>query len=236
MELLNTISNNRTWNRHGLKIVYTIAILLCLMIIASITWGVYSQNNVKTLNYAEQQIAPIEQRKKQSYNVNNIVAANLFGNPNPAPVKQVVTTTTLDLTLQGVLSASNNLLARAIIRSGKSKSKVYSVGQNIKGAGVSVEEIRVDEVLINRNGAIESLPLKKKNASLTDSLLTYNSQGSSGTLSATREEGLYDNYSAPEGNIERSTPKPRSPNGQRRPIKKPNFSGLDRALQKMGEI
>lgn len=236
MELLNTISNNRTWNRHGLKIAYTIAILLCLLIFASIAWHFYSQNKVKSTNYSAQKIAPIEQRKKQSYNVNNIVAANLFGNPNPAPVQQVVTATTLDLTLQGVLSASDKLMARAIIRSGKSKSKVYSVGQNIKGANVSVEEIKVNEVLINRNGAIESLPLKKKNSKLTDSLFTYSSQGSSGTLSAATANGLYDNYSAPEATTQRSTPKPISPNGKRRPIKKPNFSGLDRALQKMGEI
>ena len=124
MELLNTISNNRTWNRHGLKIAYAIAILLCLLCISSIAWSIYSQSKIKSVNYADQKIAPIKQRQKLNYNVHSIVKANLFGNPNPAPVQRVVSTTTLDLTLQGVLSASSETLARAIIRSGNKKSKV----------------------------------------------------------------------------------------------------------------
>jgi type II secretory pathway component PulC len=229
MELLNTISNNRTWNRHGLKIVYAVAVLLCLLIIASISWNVYSQSKLKSANYAPQQIAPIVRSTKQSYRINDIVQANLFGNPNPAPVKKVITKTTLDLTLQGILSATDEKMARAIIRSGKKKSELYSVGENIKGAGVSIEEIKISEVLINRNGAIESLPLNTKSSKLTNSLISYNSQGSSGTLSQS-------NSYSPASTTGRSTPKKRSPNGQRRAIKKPNFSGLDRALKKMSEI
>lgn len=232
MELLNTISNNRTWNRHGLKIVYAITILVCLLVLASISWNVYSQGKLKEANYAPQQIAPITQKTQQSYRVNDIVRANLFGDPSPAPVQKIITKTTLDLTLQGVLSASNTQMARAIIRSGKSKSQLYSVGESIKGANVSVEEIKFNEVLINRNGAIESLPLKKQTNSLADSLFTYSSQGSSGVLSNSSQT----NYRTPITTSGRSTPKPRSPNGKRRAIKKPNFSGLDRALQKMGEI
>lgn len=233
MELLNTISNNRTWNRHGLKIVYAVALLICLLIIASISWNVYSQSKRKSANYAPQTIAPIVQRTKQSYRVNDIVQANLFGNPNPAPVKKVVTKTTLDLTLQGILSATDAQMARAIIRSGKKKSALYSVGEKIKGAGVSIEEIKFNEVLINRNGAIESLPLNTKSSKLTDSLFTYSPQGSSGTLSQSSSNA---NSYTPASTTARSTPKQRSRNGERRAIKKPNFSGLDRALRKMDEI
>jgi type II secretion system protein C len=233
MELLNTISNNRTWNRHGLKIVYAVALLICLSIIASISWNVYSQSKRKSANYAPQTIAPIVQRTKQNYRVNDIVQANLFGNPNPAPPVKVVTPTTLDLTLQGILSATDAQMARAIIRSGKKKSELYSIGEKIKGAGVSIEEIKFNEVLINRNGAIESLPLNTKSSKLTDSLFTYSSQGSSGTLSQANSNAT--SY-APEGATRRSTPKKRSRNGERRAIKKPNFSGLDRALRKMDEI
>lgn len=234
MELLNTISNSRTWNRHGLKIVYAVAVLMCLLVVASVAWNVYSQSKLKAANYTPQQIAPIVQQQRQSYRVNDIVRANLFGDPSPAPVQQVITKTTLDLTLQGILSATDKEIARAIIRSGKSKSELYSVGESIKGANVSVEEIKFNEVLINRNGAIESLPLIKKNSSLADSLFTNSSQGSSGALSSS--QSYQESYRAPPSSTGRSTPKPRSENGQRRAIKKPNFSGLDRALQKMGEI
>ena len=130
------------------------------------------------------------------------------------------------------MSASDTKMARAIIRSGKSKSELYSIGEKIKGAGVSVEDIKFNEVLLNRNGAIESLSLNKNSSKLSASIFTYTSQGSSGTAQNT--------YANPQVSIEnttqRSTPKPRSENGQRRAIKQPNFSGLDRALKKMDEI
>lgn len=233
MELLNTISNNRTWNRHGLKIVYAVALLLCLLVVASISWNIYSQSKLKSANYAPQKIAPIVQKTVQSYRVNDLVQANLFGDPTPPKIDKPIVKTTLDLTLQGILSATDPQMARAIIQSGKKKSELYSVGENIKGAGVSVEEIKFNEVLINRNGAIESLPLKSKRSGLKDSLITYSSQGSSGNLS---QSGLNTNSYTPASTTGRSTRKKRSPNGQRRAIKKPNFSGLDRALKKMSEI
>lgn len=226
MELLNTISNNRVWNRHGLKIVYSVAILLCLLVLTSISWNVITHKKLKADNYSPQEIAPIVASKSRGYRVDDIVKANLFGNPNPAPVEKVITKTTLDLTLQGILSASDTQMARAIIRSGKSKSELYSIGEQIKGAGVSVEEIKFNEVLLNRNGAIESLSLNKKKSKQTDSLF-----GPSVTA-----QNSFENYEPPAGNIQRSTPKPRSANGQRRAIKQPNFSGLDKALKKMDEI
>lgn len=234
MELLNTISNNRTWNRHGLKIAYAIAILLCLLCITSVAWSIYSQSKIKSANYADQNIAPIKQRQKLNYNVHSIVKANLFGNPNPAPVQRVVSTTTLDLTLQGVLSASSETLARAIIRSGNKKSKVYSVGQDIEGANVSIDEIKDNEVLINRNGAIESLPLKKKDSKLSNSLFASSREPSAIQSSS---DSSFNNYTPPGADAAEPIIAPIS-NGEtrKRSVKKPNFSGLDRALKKMGDI
>jgi len=233
MELLNTIATSRTWTRHGLKIAYAVSGLLLLASVASVAWNIRTQSQIKVVNYSEQTIAPINQRPKHSYRVNDMVRANLFGDPSPAPIAKVAPKTTLDLTLQGVLAASDTNIARAIIMSGKRKSKLYSIGESIQGAGVTVEEIRGSEVLINRNGAIESLPLVKSKSSGrgNDSIITY-SGGSSGQLSQPQLQTA----SASPTQIRRSTSKPRSENGQPRKIKKPNFSGLDRALQKMGEI
>ena len=119
MELLNTISTSRTWSRHGLKIAYGLSGLLLLVAIASIAWNIRSQNQIKVTNYAKQPIAPIQSKAKHSYNVNTIIRANLFGDPSPAKVTTVAPKkTTLDLTLQGVLSATDNTMARAIIMSG----------------------------------------------------------------------------------------------------------------------
>jgi len=230
MELLNTISTSRTWTLHGTKIAYAAAIVLLLLSIASVAWHARVQSNIKALNYAQQEIAPIKTKAKESYRVNDIVRANLFGDPTPAKiVPKNAPKTTLDLTLQGVLSATDDNIARAIIMSGKRKSKLYSIGETIQGAGVSVEEIRASEVLLNRNGAIERLPLVKgKGSSAGDaSIITYADQIADAELASITPAST---------GISRSTPRPRSSNGERRKVKKPNFSGLDRALQKMGEI
>jgi len=233
MELLNTISTSRIWTRHGLKIAYGVSGLLLFASLASIAWNVKTQNQIKSSNYTEQTIAPISKRPQHSYRVNDIVRANLFGDPSPTPIAKVAPKTTLDLTLHGVLAATDNNMARAIIMSGKRSSKLYSIGESIQGAGVSIEEIKTNEVLLNRNGAIESLPLVKSKSSGggNNSIITF-SDGSSGEVSRPQLQTA----SASTQGIRRSTPKQRSTNGQPRKIKKPNFSGLDRALQKMGEI
>jgi len=231
MQILNTISSSRIWTRHGLKITYAISCLLVLGSVTSVVWNIRTQSQVKKANYAEQTIAHINKRAKESYRVNDIVRANLFGNPNPAPVARVAPKTTLDLTLQGVLAATDNAIARAIIMSGKRNSKLYSIGESIQGAGVSIEEIKANEVLLNRNGAIESLSLVKSKASAkgNNSIITY-SDNSSSQISQPELQAA----AVRPSEIKRSSP--RSENGQRRKIKKPNFSGLDRALEKMGEI
>ncbi|MFT4634233.1 MAG: type II secretion system protein C [Arenicella sp.] len=234
MQLINTISNSRTWTRHAVKIAYGASAFLLILVIAGIAWNIKFQSQVKVANYSKQTIAPISKKAKFSYKIENIVSANLFGDPSPKLTTKVAPKTTLDLTLQGVLSASNNAMARAIIMSGKHQSKLYSIGDSIQGAGVSIEEIKPNEVLLNRNGAIESLPLNtlKSKGGNDSSIITY-SRGSSGQVS---NSALQRRARADSQQTIRSMTKPRSANGQPRKIRKPNFSGLDRALQKMGEI
>lgn len=232
MELLNTISTSLIWTRHGIKIAYGVTAAFLLVSIGSIAWNIRSQNQIKAANYAEQSIAPIRNKPAHTYRVNDIVNANLFGNPNPAPVAKIAPKTTLDLTLEGILSANDHSMARAIIMSGKRSAKIYSIGDSIQSAGVSIKEIKANEVLLNRNGAIESLPLKKLKGSRGDSNSIISYSGGSGQIS----QPSLQTASVRSSQINRSSRKPRSENGQPRKIKKPNFSGLDRALQKMGEI
>lgn len=245
MELFNTITTNRFWSKHAVTLAWGIAALLMVLVIARISWISYSQNKIKSANYQAQPVAPLARPTKRSYRVNDIVAANLFGDPNPPPVVKQAPKTTLNLTLQGILSASDPLMARAIIQGAdKKKSELYSVGEAIKGAGASVKEIRHNEVLINRNGATESLPLIKSAKSGNRQILTFSNvdSGSSGEAAiaatqsaATRSEKprLSTQFSAANRN---STQRTRARNGKPRKVRKPNFSGLDRALKKMGEL
>jgi type II secretion system protein C len=236
MQLLNSISNNRIINKHGLKIAWGLAGLCVLIVLLDAATSLYTQSKTKADNYSAQVLPEVQKNDQPNYRPRDIVSANLFGNPNPKPVVRQAPKTTLDLTLQGILWASDSSMARAIIRSGKKNTKLYSVGESIEGAGASVKEIRDGEVILNRNGAAESLPLIKKTSSGNRQLITYASpihQSASSEMAALAPR-TEKTVSPPS--IQRSSPRPRSKNGKPRKIRKPNFSGLDKTLKKMGEI
>jgi type II secretory pathway component PulC len=226
MELFNTITNNRFWSRHGLQAGWAFAVLILLVAVAKVGWTAYQQTQIKQANYQAQSVAPIARANQRAYNINDIVGAKLFGDPKPKIIVKKNPKTTLDLTLQGTLWASDPSLARAIIMTGKRKSELYSIGENIKGAGASVKEILNGEVLLNRNGATESLPLVRRKSRGKRQIISYTAPSPQQAMRSSRNNA----------NLQASMTKPRSPNGAPRKIRKPNFSGLDRTLKKMGEI
>ena len=215
MEALNSITNHPVINRHGPKIALAGSIIFLLIFLITSGFSIRTQAKTKAENYKPQPVQAVSNRNNRPrYRINDVVSANLFGNPAPAAKKVVQNApkTTLDLKLQGILSATDNSVARAIISSSKNKKAgLYSVGENIKGAGASVKEIRAQEVILNRNGAVESLPLEKRNSKGDNSIYTPIDRSA---------------------NIETNSPrnKPASGNAQSRKIRKPNVSGLDQVL------
>ncbi|MFT7526907.1 MAG: type II secretion system protein C [Arenicella sp.] len=231
MDLFKIISNNRLWNKHGTLAIWLLACLALLISVSRIGWTSYSQAKIKNTNYQPQDINRLVKSSRQRYKVNDIVSANLFGDPTPKKeVVEKAPKTTLDLTLQGILWATDSTQARAIIQSGKKSSELYSVGESIMGAGASVKEIRDGEVLLDRNGATESLPLLKKTSGANGPLITYTDTAA--------EIQIASSTRTLERNASNSTKRVRSPSSNTPPrkIRKPNFSGLDKALNKMGEI
>lgn len=230
MDMINTLTNSRTWSRHGLKIVWAVAILFLLLVLASIGYSEYQSRQAKKAHYTPQKLAPIARSRGPQYRVTDITSANLFGDPRP---KEVITKnipkTTLNLKLIGVLWATDQDFARVIIQSGNKKASLYGIGENIEGAGASVKEIHANEILISRNGATEKLALVKKKGS--KDIISYETVSYSNNQQQATQA-----YQGRNSNISRSTRKPISPNGENRKIRKPNFSGLDRALEKMSEI
>lgn len=228
MLLLNSINIRHLWGRNKLAFIWAFALFVLLISLAYIAMDVFRFNQTKTNNLAPQTIAPIQRSQGPSYRVNDIVNANLFGDPTPKVVVKNAPKTTLDLTLQGILWSSDGTMGRAIIQAGKKSPQLYSLGERIQGAGASVEEIRDTEILLNRNGAIESLPLVKTKSGGSPIISYDNTQNYEPVPIAAA--------STANPTISRTTPKPQSPNGKPRKVRKPNFSGLDRALRKMGEI
>ena len=242
MQLANSIANNRFWNKHGVSITWGLAGLCLLLSVIYIGWTTYSQAQTRAANLQPQDIRPLAQPSRRLYQVAEITSANLFGDPTPRPVVTNAPKTTLNLTLQGVLSASDQSMARAIITSGKSKTELYSVGENIQGAGASIKEIRATEVLLNRNGATESLPMVKSDLNKNNPIISYADVNAANSRQAAldnlnsgsnRPAVSRERFAAANVNTNRQR---QGTNGTPRKVRKPNFSGLDRALKKMGEL
>ena len=232
MNALNSISSSRIWQRHGTLIAWVFGGLCLTAVCASTAWDAYQQHQVRTQNYAPQQIAPIQQTARATYQAQTIVRANLFGSEAVKVTEKPIVKTTLNLKLQGILWASNGGMARAIITSGNQNAELYAVGETIKGAGASIKEIRSAEVLLDRNGATESLPLVVKKAEELEPFLVQQA-------SFVDRGNVPSQFQASTGSNDGSDQarrKPQSNNGAPRKVRRPNFSGLDKALRKMGEI
>lgn len=231
MGLVTSLTNSRLWTRHGLKVLWIGACVLLLLSLVWLGYAEYSNRQNKRLEYAPQNIQPITRKTNAQYRVNDIVSANLFGDPKPKEeVVKNIPKTNLNLKLIGILWASDPNFARVIIQSGNKKANLYSVGEKIDGANASVKEVHSNEILISRNGATEKLGLVKKKGG--ENIITYENSSSLSYANASASD-------FPEEintEISRSRTRPQSPNGQNRKIRKPNFSGLDRALKKMNEI
>lgn len=106
-----------------------------------------------------------------TYDVDRIVAAHLFGR---AEAKKAVSATNapetkLQLSLAGLMSSSNEELARAMISVNRGKVKSYRVGQQIEGTDAVLSAIQSSDALLDRNGSLERLPMKRHIiASMTD--------------------------------------------------------------------
>ena len=160
----DTILTPRLWGKSNTKWVGLIALgvsAACLLaVLAWVGLDLMEKHQQKKLHLAPQDIPSIAV-SGPNYNMQSTVDANLFGDPNPPKVVKVVRKTSLDLTLQGILWASDNTSGRAIIQSGKKKTKLYSIGKKIEGSNVTLKEIRNNEVLLERGGVLESLAIVK---------------------------------------------------------------------------
>ena len=221
MDSLINLKNHPVVDQHGPKIALAISILCLLIFIISCGLGIRAHAKTKSENYAPQPIEAVSQRNNRPrYRINDVTSANLFGNPAPKKVVQNAPKTTLNLKLQGILSATDKTVARAIITSGKKKkAELYSVGESIEGAGASVKEIREHEVLLNRNGATESLPLEKRSSKGDTSVYTPIEQAANSIKN-------------PNADSQSATPQTTTPS-QPRKIRKPNFSGLDQVKSEL---
>jgi general secretion pathway protein C len=91
-----------------------------------------------------------------------VAAAHLFGRAN-APARPVkAPETNLNITLHGIIAATDQDESRAIISAGggSGQAKSYAIGASIPG-GASIHDIYADRVILSRHGRLETLRLPK---------------------------------------------------------------------------
>ena len=96
--------------------------------------------------------------------LNSVSRLHLFGVARGgADIKSVnIKKTSLRLVLKGVFASTNPSQAFAIIsESTTAKGRTFKVGERLPGGAV-LHEVRATEVILNRNGRLESLPLPQK--------------------------------------------------------------------------
>lgn len=108
-------------------------------------------------------VAAGEGEASLQYDVDGIIAAHLMGRPpaddQPVNVAQAPETR-LQLRLLGMIASANEQYARALIGVNSREVGAYGVGESVAGTDASIHSVEPRRVLLNRNGAVESLHLK----------------------------------------------------------------------------
>jgi general secretion pathway protein C len=104
----------------------------------------------------------------QSTDYDTIASWHLFGDtpaaPAPVPQTAAAPETRLRLRLAGLFYSPNTSNALAIIAEGGGEALIYRVGDPL-APGVRLAEIRRDQVILSRNGRLETLSLPREESS-----------------------------------------------------------------------
>lgn len=101
-------------------------------------------------------------------NAEAIASTHLFGEASAEPVAVEPTAqptedleeTNLALSLKGTMAGTDNRLTIAIIADSRNEEKIYTIGDAVT-AGTTLNAVYTDQVVLNRNGVLESLKLPK---------------------------------------------------------------------------
>ena len=111
---------------------------------------------------SQNQSKNIVARSSMSYNLQRINASKLFYVKKERAKKVTqAKKTQLRLSLDGIISAEEPVLSRAIIRTNNKKPLTYEVGEEIEGTNAKLHTVEASQVIIERAGALESLELER---------------------------------------------------------------------------
>jgi general secretion pathway protein C len=151
------------YERYGAWLPKAAAVLLTIALAhlgAELVWALVPQ---PAAVWQPPPAAPSNATSSKGPDLSTIANANLFGQYQAPQASQVdpkhVRESTLNLTLLGVFAWDEHL-SRAIIQPQGSEAKPFAIRDTIV-AGVTLQEVLPDRVILSRNGRLESLRLNK---------------------------------------------------------------------------
>jgi type II secretion system protein C len=146
---------------------FTTGISLNLIALAALGWVGWDAWQRGILNGLDIQPAAVNAEpmlaQARQVDVNAIVRSHLFGREGraPKPVERTAPPTRLNLKLVGIIAIGTTSQGIALIETGRGKQQSVRVGQAIGTTDALLSEVARDHVLIERNGKLEKLAIKR---------------------------------------------------------------------------
>jgi len=155
----NSTSNMITRLRTTAVYLLTVALLVWAGLDVYQRYQFYQGNNIT--QEAKPTTANADQQQTIS-NTNTVASEFLFGKKVDEKKTEALTlapATKLNLKLIGVITTPGERASKVIIQIGASDVDVFSIGDKLPKGNATIEKIEVSQVLLRRNGKLESLSI-----------------------------------------------------------------------------
>lgn len=146
------------------RIVSAVAVIGLAWLAAQLTWLLLTPKAAVAVGTAPALTATTPTARTAVINTQTIGDAHLFGVPNAAPTSATginnLPQTQMSLVLAGTIALNDPEAGFAILGENAATAKFYKVGATINGA-VRLHSVYSDRVIIERNGALETLVLPR---------------------------------------------------------------------------
>jgi len=172
-----------------------IAVILCVWLLVRLSWLLVPQDEDAT------SAAPALAPAAVTPPAQSVAKWHLFGNSQGVLLAQAARTsaTTLKLTLRGTLALADASQGIAMIEDEHGAERAYRVGEDV--AGAKLAEVYTDHVILNHEGASETLNLPQPEAhapELPPATAGNAKQQTAGAAPASRASSIPPNYEPPQ--------------------------------------
>ncbi len=137
---------------------------VALGVLGWVAWDTWQRGVLDGIDYAPARPVSTESvSSAPKFNVNTVLRAHLFGRQQKVkqPVQVTAPPTRLNLKLVGVIASGPDNHGLALIEVSRGRQEVIRVGQAIGKTGAKLNQVAGDHVLIERNGKLEKLSIKR---------------------------------------------------------------------------